>query len=133
VFVSLAHAPRDEGCDRPHLRYARHPRIIDLKMERDKQTVLSIEQISERVRPIMAKHEVKEVYLFGSYARGEANRDSDVDLYCDKGDVETLWQFSAFCDELESALGKKVDVITIGSQVNDFFRSQLEKDMIRIN
>lgn len=80
----------------------------------------------------MAKHEVEEVYLFGSYARGEANRDSDVDLYCDKGDVETLWQLSAFCDELESALGKKVDVITIGSRVNDFFRSQLEKDMIRI-
>ena len=28
----------------------------------------------------MEKHGIKEVYLFGSYARGEANNNSDVDI-----------------------------------------------------
>ncbi len=106
--------------------------ITGLIMEDIRPSVLTLKQIRDRVRPIMARHKVSEVYLFGSYARGEANRNSDVDLYCGKGDVETLWQLSAFCDELESALGKKVDVITIGSRIDDYFKSQLEEDMIRI-
>lgn len=106
--------------------------ITGLIMEDIRPSVLTLKQIRDRVRPIMTRHKVSEVYLFGSYARGEANRNSDVDLYCDKGDVETLWQLSAFCDELESALGKKVDVITIGSRIDDYFKSQLEEDMIRI-
>ena len=106
--------------------------ITGLIMEDIRPSVLTLKQIRDRVRPVMTRHKVSEVYLFGSYARGEANRNSDVDLYCDKGDVETLWQLSAFCDELESALGKKVDVIIIGSRIDDYFKSQLEEDMIRI-
>ena len=75
---------------------------------------------------------VKNVYLFGSYARGEANSNSDVDIYCDSGDVDTLFKAVAFNKELEIALGKKVDVVTIGSRMNDYFKQQLEEDMIKI-
>ena len=94
--------------------------------------ILTIKQIRERVKTIAMQHKIKEVYLFGSYSRGEANRNSDVDLYCDKGDVDTLWKLSAFADELEEALGKKVDIVTIGSQMDDCFKEELEKDMLRI-
>ena len=94
--------------------------------------VLTIKQIKERIKPVMAKHNITVVYLFGSYSRGEANRNSDVDIYCEQGDVKGLWDFAAFCDELEEALGKKVDVVTIGSEMNDFFRQQLEEDMIQL-
>ena len=110
----------------------RNKYIRDLIMEDINPSVLTIKQIRERVKPIMAKHNIKEVYLFGSYSRGEANRNSDVDLYCDKGDVDTLWKLSAFADELEEALGKRVDIVTIGSQMHDYFRKELEKDMLRI-
>jgi len=96
------------------------------------QRVLTIEQIKEAIRPIMKKHGVMNAYLFGSYARGEANEGSDVDIYCDGGDVDTLWQHSAFEEELRQALGKDVDVITIGSRMDDYFRRQLENDMIKI-
>ena len=106
--------------------------ITNLIMEDINPCVLTIKQIRERIKPIMAKHNINEVYLFGSYARGEANRDSDVDIYCANGDVDTLWKLSSFCDELEDALGKKVDVVTIGSEMHDYFKQQLEEDMIRI-
>ena len=106
--------------------------IKNLIMEDINPSVLTIKQIKERIRPIIAKHDIKEVYLFGSYARGEANSNSDIDIYCESGDVDTLWKFSAFCDELEEALGKKVDVVTIGSQMHDYFKQQLEEDKIRI-
>ena len=80
----------------------------------------------------MLRHNIKDVYLFGSYSRGEANRDSDVDIYCDKGDVRSLYDEVGFKEELEAALNKKVDVVTIGSQMHDFFRQQLEKDLIKL-
>ena len=84
------------------------------------------------IKPVMEKHGIKDVYLFGSYARGEANANSDVDIYCEKGDVDSLFKEVAFENELEQALGKKVDVVTIGSRLHDYFRQQLEEDMIKI-
>ena len=106
--------------------------LTNLILEDIDPNILTIKEIKERIRPVIEKHGIQDVYLFGSYARGEANRNSDVDIYCDSGDVETLWEQSSFEDELAEALGKEVDVVTIGSQMHDFFRQQLEKDMIKI-
>ena len=94
--------------------------------------VLTIKQIKERIRPVMEKHGIKDVYLFGSYSRGEANKDSDVDIYCEKGDIDTLIKASKFEKELSNVLGKKVDVVYIGSQMDDYFLAHLEIDKIKI-
>ena len=94
--------------------------------------VLTIKQIKDKIRPLMAKHHIKDVYLFGSYSRGEANKDSDVDIYCEKGDVDSLIKASQFEKELEDALGKEVDVVYIGSQMDDYFKTHLEIDKIKI-
>ena len=110
----------------------RNKYILDLIENDINSSVLTIKQIKERIKPVMEKHGIKEVYLFGSYARGEANDNSDVDIYCEQGDVDTLFKAAAFDDELEVALGKKVDVVTIGSNMHDYFRKQLEEDMIKI-
>lgn len=106
--------------------------IRDLILEDIDPEILTIKEIKRRIKPVMEKHGIDEVYLFGSYARGEANRNSDVDIYCSNGDIETLYHVVAFNEELEKALGKKVDVVTIGSQMHDFFRQQLDEDKIRI-
>ena len=45
--------------------------------------VYTLEEISRRVRPVAEKYNLKAVYVFGSYARGEADEDSDVDLLID--------------------------------------------------
>lgn len=95
-------------------------------------SVLTIKQIKERIRPVMKKHNINDVYLFGSYARGEANNSSDVDIYCSRGDIRSLFDEVGFVKELENALNKKVDVVTIGSKMNDFFKKQLEEDMIKL-
>ena len=110
----------------------RNSYITNLILEDIRPGVLTIRQIKERIKPVMEKHNVKDVYLFGSYARGEANRDSDVDIYCDKGDVDTLFKAVAFKEELEIALGKKVDVVTIGSHMHDYFKKHLEEDKIKL-
>ena len=110
----------------------RNAYLTNLILEDVDPNILTIKQIKERIKPVMEKHGIKNVYLFGSYARGEANRDSDVDIYCDSGDINTLWKHSAFQDELIETLGKDVDVITIGSEMHNYFKQQLEEDLIKI-
>ncbi|MBR6226404.1 MAG: nucleotidyltransferase domain-containing protein, partial [Bacilli bacterium] len=73
-----------------------------------------------------------EVYLFGSYARGEAKSNSDVDIYCEAGDIKSFIDQGFLEDELSKALGKDVDIVFIGSKMDDFFKNQLEEDKIRI-
>ena len=45
----------------------------------------TIEEIKAKTVPIAVKHGISRMCLFGSYARGEANDESDVDLYVDRG------------------------------------------------
>ena len=94
--------------------------------------VLSIKEIKILIRPVISEHGIKDVYLFGSYARGEANASSDVDIYCDPGDAKSLLDQAKLIIEFENALNKKVDVVTIGSQMHEYFRKQLDEDKIKI-
>ncbi len=76
--------------------------------------VYSVEQLSRVISPIAQKYDAKRVYLFGSYARGEAKADSDVDLRLEMGRTLGLFALSSFAIDLESALGRKVDLLTTG-------------------
>ena len=110
----------------------RNAYITNLVLKDIDSGILTIKQIKEKIKPVISKNGIKDVYLFGSYARGEATRNSDVDIYCSSGDVDSLWKEVALIREFEEALGKKVDVVTIGSRMTDYFRTQLEEDMIKI-
>ena len=110
----------------------RNAYITGLIKEDIDSKVLTIKAIKEKIKPIMSKHNIKDVYLFGSYARGEANSNSDIDIYCDSGDLRSLYDEVSFKEELENALNKKVDVITIGSSMHEYFKEQLEKDLIKL-
>ena len=75
--------------------------------------VYTIEEIREIVSPIAAAYGVNAVFLFGSYARGEATADSDIDLLIDHGRIRTLFELTGFRLDLEDVLHKSVDVVTI--------------------
>ncbi len=94
--------------------------------------VLTIKQIKETILPILAKHNINEVYLFGSYARGEANQNSDIDIYCNDGDIRTLIQQGILEDELKEATGKEIDIIFFGTKMGEYFKQQLEEDKIKL-
>ena len=94
--------------------------------------ILSIKEIKNKNKPVINKYNIDDVYLFGSYARGEATKNSDIDIYCSPGNLKTLYDELDLIEELENALGKKVDLVTIGSQMDDYFKNQLEEDKIKI-
>ena len=89
----------------------------------------SVEEIKMIVEPIARKYGVEHIYLFGSYARGEATADSDVDLRVDKGALKGLFALCGLYTEIEKALQMKVDVITTGSLEDDFLR-EIKKEEI---
>jgi uncharacterized protein len=61
---------------------------------------------------IAAKHGAHNVRVFGSVARGDAGRDSDVDLLIDAGATTSAWFPGGLVADLEAVLGRRVDVVT---------------------
>ncbi|MBR0480364.1 nucleotidyltransferase domain-containing protein [Candidatus Saccharibacteria bacterium] len=74
--------------------------------------MLTIDEIKAAVTKVGKKYGIKNAYLFGSYARGEANEDSDVDVIIDAGKIRSYLGLSGFRVELVNELGKDVDVLT---------------------
>ena len=72
--------------------------------------MLTIDKIRETVARIGKKYGVKSAYLFGSYAKGNANESSDVDILVDMSNFHKYIDYFHFCDELEKELGTDVDV-----------------------
>lgn len=84
--------------------------------------VYSIEEIKSIIVPIAAAHNVDRIYLFGSYARGEATANSDIDLRVDKGQLKGLFALGALYSDLEEALCKPLDLLTTGSLEPQFLQ-----------
>ena len=63
---------------------------------------------------ICHRYNVRELSVFGSAARGEAGPDSDIDLLVDFApDAKIgLWEFGRMERELQSVLGRKVDLVS---------------------
>jgi len=88
-------------------------------------------EIKSKITDTARKYGIQKAYLFGSYARGEAKHESDIDICIEKGKLRTLFELSGFCQDLEEMLGNKVDVVTTAG-LSDDFKEQIEKDMILI-
>ena len=61
---------------------------------------------------IAAKHGARNVRVFGSVARGDADEQSDVDLLVDMEAGRSLLDHAALWIELQDVLGRKVDVLS---------------------
>jgi predicted nucleotidyltransferase len=93
--------------------------------------VYSVEQIKERIIPVAQRYGVKRVMLFGSYARGEAAEDSDVDLHVWRGNIRGLFALSGFRLDLADALGKEVDLVTHGGMRKKFYE-RIKDDEVQV-
>jgi hypothetical protein len=66
------------------------------------------------IRAIAAKHGVTAVRVFGSFARGEAREDSDLDLLIEAGPRTPPWFPGGLLVDLEEELGRRVDITEEG-------------------
>jgi len=79
--------------------------------------IYTIDEIRQIVSPIVQKYRIPTLYLFGSYARGDATEDSDIDFLVDTAgtDLTSLLRLGALYCELEEAFGKRIDLLTVGA------------------
>jgi predicted nucleotidyltransferase len=78
------------------------------------------------IAPELKARSVREVWLFGSAARGELHAASDVDLLIDFEAPVTLFEFARLRRYLESVLQRPVDLVT-----RDALKPQLRERILR--
>lgn len=87
--------------------------------------IYDIPTITSIYGPIFKKYHITDVWLFGSYARGEAYESSDVDFLVDDEHINPTDIMNLF-DELYNATDKSVDMISTGD-LNQFDESFIDK------
>lgn len=98
------------------------------------QRVLSRDEIATAVtQAAIRKPGISRIALFGSYARGEARPDSDIDLRIsyDEGTL-TLFGLSEFLQDVQDATGKSVDIVSRHDLGDDDFAQEIERDGVTI-
>ena len=93
--------------------------------------ISDLEKIKEKILPILKKEGVLHSSIFGSYARGENNSKSDLDLLVELPEGKSLLDLAGLQLELEEKLNKKVDVLTKDS-IHPLIRQSILKNRIAI-
>jgi predicted nucleotidyltransferase len=73
-----------------------------------------LEEKREEILRIAAKHGARNVRVFGSVVRGEADEASDIDFLVEMEPGRSLFDLGGLQIELETLLGRKADVLTEG-------------------
>ena len=89
----------------------------------------TVDEIKKKATPIAEEYGVKSLKLFGSYAKGQNNEDSDIDFIVNKGKMETLFQYISFVNRLEEVFGCHVDVVSTEIEDQNFINN-INKDSI---
>ena len=82
-------------------------------------------QIIERLMPLKPD----KIILFGSYAYGTPNDDSDIDILVRFRNTPSLFDLARIHRELSNVLGKKVDVVTEAALKNKKLKHYIYNDL----
>ena len=89
---------------------------------------LSLEYIRQVVAEYFADKPIRRVEVFGSYARGEATAESDLDLLVELS-RPVGWDFVNYAEDLQQRLGIKVDA---GTALSDYILRYVRQDLTTI-
>ena len=105
--------------------------MISVLNEKATSIVLKIETIKEVVSNICSKYKVNACYLFGSYAKGKARSDSDIDLMI-VSELEGI-EYYQLLGDLENRLKKKIDLIRLETAIQNVkLMNEILKEGVKI-
>ena len=96
-------------------------------MEIDK----TLREKRDRILAITRQHGARNVRVFGSIARGEGKRDSDLDVLVELESGRSLLDIIAIKQDLEDLLNTKVDVVTEAA-ISPYIRNQILRQAISL-
>ena len=85
-----------------------------------------IELIKKKILPVLKEHKVTKAGIFGSYARGEQNKKSDLDILIEVSDNMGLIAFISLKILIEKTINKKIDLVEY-----DSIRKELREDILK--
>jgi len=85
-----------------------------------------IKSIQKKISHILKEHKVTKAGIFGSYARGEQNKKSDVDILIEVGNDVGLIGFISLKMLIEKAIKKKIDLVEY-----DTIRKELKENILK--
>ncbi len=109
----------------------KYNQMISVLNDNSATLVLKIEKIKEVVSKVFNRYRVSTCYLFGSYAKGKARSDSDIDLMI-VSELEGIEYFQ-LVGELQDKLKKKVDLLRVETAVQNVkLMNEILKDGMKI-
>ncbi len=107
------------------IQTATNPDIITTMRAQELELPIPLEEL----RALLRKHGVIKAQLFGSYARGEATAESDLDLLVQMNDDYSLFDLGGLQYELAERIPGGADVAT---KLNRHFEPFIIPDLIEI-
>ena len=104
--------------------------------------IYTLDEIKKRIFPVIQKYNIPAMYLFGSYARGEATEESDLDFLVDTTgtNLTSLLSLGALYCDLEEVFQKNIDLITVRSVMQNAetesersFRDTVIRERVKLN
>ena len=104
--------------------------------------IYTLDEIKKRILPVIEKYDIPAMYLFGSYARGEATEESDLDFLVDTTgtNLTSLLSLGALYCDLEEVFQKSIDLITVRSVMQNVetesersFRDTVIRERVKLN
>jgi len=90
-----------------------------------------IEQIKKKIVPVLKKFNVTKAGIFGSYARGEQKKRSDVDILIELDNSADLFDLIRLQANLEKEVKRKVDLVEY-SLIRQEIRENILNDEVQI-
>lgn len=99
--------------------------------KKSKKALKNIEDLKKKIVPILKEYRVKKAGIFGSYARGENKKRSDVDILAEIDEEYDLLEVIRIKLKLQKALKRKVDLVEY-ELIRPEIRENILNDEIRI-
>ena len=96
--------------------------INDVSCLKEGENMYTVQGIQDKIAPVCRRYGVDRVFLFGSYVRGEATEQSDIDLRVDLGNQLKGLAVAGFYADMEEALGRRIDIMTTRQLPEEFLR-----------
>ena len=90
-----------------------------------------IEAMKRKMLPLLKRNSVARAGIFGSFARGEEKKGSDIDILIEFKGRKSLLDLAHLEMGLEKALKRKVDLLTYKS-INPLLKDQILGEEVRI-
>ena len=92
---------------------------------------ITIKKIGDKIVPILKSYGAKRAAIFGSAARGEMKKNSDIDILVELPANIGLFEYVGIKLDLEKALKRKVDLVQYGG-IKRAFKKGILSNQVRV-